>query len=166
MAFVSLTCRPTYKRMKLSTRTIIIGIVLSIVLFFAGYYSWVKLFFALLPVVNNVSYTETSPTGLFINPFLFSLTIALIPIATILIWRFAPVLKPQRKILTVCIIVICVAASILVRREMIKYKASHLQPTIIESSIPVSSLNFEIYALAGLITGSMISFISLRQRTK
>jgi hypothetical protein len=71
-------------------------------------------------------------------------------------------------------------ASVLVRREMIKSQAKNLPPTTvldytdpvnpqpktIESGIPVSTLKFELFALAGLVTGSVISFFSLRQKTK
>ncbi len=166
--------------MKPSTRTIIIAIILSIALFFIGQYSWGDIFITILPIVGNVKYLETSLNGQFINSMFFSLILALTPIVTILIWKFAPIFNTQRKILTVCIIVLTMTASVLVRREMIKSQAKHLQPTTvldytdpanpqpktIESGIPVSTLKFELFALAGLITGSVISFFSLRQKTK
>ena len=165
--------------MKPSTKTVIIAIILSIALFVVGQYTWGKLFFLLLPIVGDVKYFETSLNGHFINSMMFSLTLALIPIATIIIWRFAPVIKAQRKILTVCIIVLVVTISVLVRREMIKSRARHLQPTTvldytdpanpqpktIERGIPVSTLNFELFALAGLVIGSVVSFFSFRQKT-
>ena len=166
--------------MKLSTKRIIYTIILSIVLFFVGQYSWGNIFVALLPIVGDVKYFETSLSGQFTNSLLFSLTLALIPIVTILIWKFAPIFKTQRKILSVCIIVIAVTVALLARREMIKYQARHLQPTTIldysdpsnpqpktiETGIPVSTLKFEIFALVGLVTGGVISFFTLRQRTK
>lgn len=166
--------------MKLSTQTIIIAIILSIVLFFVGLYTWGNIFNALLPIVGDVKYIDTSLNGQFINSLLFSLTLALIPITTILVWKLAPVFKTQRKILTVFIIIIAVTASLLVRREMIKYQARHLQPTTsldytdqsnpqpktFETGIPVSALNFELFAFAGLVIGGAISFLSLKQRTK
>lgn len=164
--------------MQSSTRTIIITIILSIALLFTGKYLWVDIFFTLLPIVGNVKYIETSLHGQFINSIFFSLTLASIPIVTILIWKFAPIFYTRRKILVVCIIVLTMTASVLVRREMIKSQAKHLQPTTvldytdpenpqpktIESSIPVSTLKFELFALAGLITGSVISFFLLRQK--
>jgi hypothetical protein len=117
--------------MKLSTSTIIIAIILSIALLFAGQYSWGSIFIALLPIVGDVKYFETSLAGQFINSLLFSLTLALIPIATILIWKSAPILKTQRKILTVFIIVIAVTFSVIARREMIRYQVRHLKPTTV-----------------------------------
>lgn len=166
--------------MKLSTPTIIIAIILSIALFCTGQYLWGNIFIALLPIVGGVKYFEASLAGQFINSLFFSLTIALIPIATILIWKCAPIVKTQRKVLTVFIIVIAVTVSIIVRREMIRYQARQLQswtvldytdpsnpqPKAIECGIPVSKIYFEVYAFAGLVIGSVISFLSLRQRTK
>lgn len=166
--------------MKTSTRTIFIALILSIALFFIGQYSWTDIFITMLPIVGNVKYFETSLNGQFINSMFFSLTLALIPIVTILIWKFAPIFNTQRKILAVCIIVLTITTSVLVRREMIISQAKRLQPTtvldytdpanpqpkIIESGIPFSTLKFELFAFAGLITGSVISFFSLRQKTQ
>ena len=165
---------------KLSTQTIIIAAILSIVLFVVGWYSWGDIFIALLPIGGNVNYFETSFSGQFSNSLLFSITLALLPIATIFIWKFAPIFRTHRKILTLCIIVIAMIVSVLLRREMIKYRARHLQPTTIldyadpsdprpmtiETGIPVSTIHFEIFTFGGLVLGSLISFLSLRQRTE
>jgi len=166
--------------MKLSTLTIIIAIILSAALFFVGQYYWSNLFTVLLPVVGDVKYFDTGLNDQFISTMRFSLTLALIPIAAILIWRYAPVLKPQRKVLTVCIIILAMTISVLIRREMIKFQAKHIQkttildysdlanpqPKTVETGIPVSTLHFELYALTGFAAGSVISLFSLRQKTK
>jgi len=135
---------------------------------------------ATLPKVGDVKYQADTLTAPFRQSLGFALTLALIPISAILIWRFAPIFATQKKILTVVIIVIAMTLSVVARREMIKYQARHLQPTTvldysdptnpqpktIESLISVSTLNFELFALAGLVTGCIISFLSLRQKTK
>ena len=166
--------------MKLSAKTIIITIILSVILLIVGFYSWNYFFMATLPIVGDVKYQADNMTAPFRQSLLFALTLALIPISSILIWRFAPVLAAQKKILTIGIILIAIILSVATRREMIKYQARHLQPTTIldysdpttpqpktiESLIPISTVNFELFALAGLITGSIISFFLLRQKTK
>jgi hypothetical protein len=165
--------------MKPSMRIIIFAIVSSIILFVVGLSTWSSFFTLMLPIVGDTKYFDTSFDTPFRNSMLFSLTLALIPIATILIWRYGPVINTQRKFLTVCIILIAMATSALVRHEMIKSKARNLQPITIldysdpanpthktiESGIPVDTLNFELFVLAGLITGSIISFLTLRQKT-
>ena len=166
--------------MKLSKQAVIIAIILSVALFFIGLYTWGNFFDLILPIVGNVKYLSTSMTGQFRYSMLFGLTLALIPIATILIWRFAPVFKKQRRVLTVCIIILALTVAVFARREIIKSKATNLQPTTIldysdpsnpqpktiESGIPIETLNFELFALAGLIVGSLIAFFSLRQNKK
>lgn len=166
--------------MKLSIRTIIIAIIVSFALFIFGHYIWGDLFIALLPVVGNVNYIDNSLTGQFIDTIWFSLTLALIPMATILVWRFAPVFKRARKFLTVFFIIITMTVSLLIRREMIRNEAKQLPPTAVLDyinpdkqqsteiirGIPVSTFHFERYALAGLITGSVIAFAVLRQKRR
>ncbi len=166
--------------MKLSKQTIIIALILSVVLFFVGMYTWNSLFMLILPIVGNIKYVNSSLNGPFLISMLFSLTLALIPFATIIIWRFAPVFKTQRKILTVCIIFLSIIVSVLVRREMIKSKARNLQPTTvldysdpanpisksIYMDIPISSLKFEYYALVGLIAGSIIAYLLLKEKSQ
>lgn len=163
--------------MKPSKQAVIITFILSVGLFFIGLYTWGRFFDLILPIVGNVKYLSTSMTGQFRYSMLFGLTLALIPVATILIWRFAPVFSKQGRILTVCIIILAMTLTVFSRREIIKAKATNLQTTTIldysdpsnpqqktiESGIPIESLNFELFALAGLIVGSLIAFFSLRQ---
>ena len=164
--------------MKLSTRIVVVAVILSVALFVIGTYSWGDIFTALLPRIGNTGYLDTNLTGRFSSSTLFGLTLALIPIVTIVIWRFAPVVNAQRRILTVCIIVLAIIASVQIRREMIKLQARDMQSTIvldysdpvqprpqaITNGIPVSNLKFEVFALAGLLAGAIISFFSVRQK--
>jgi hypothetical protein len=166
--------------MKLSAKTIIITIILSVILLIVGFYSWNYLFMVTLPFVGDVKYQADSLTAPFRQSVVFALTLALIPISAMLIWRYAPIFTTPKKILTVVIIVIAMTLSVVARREMIKYQARHLQPTTvldysdatnpqpktIESIIPISTVNFELFAFAGLVTGCIISFFSLRRKTK
>ena len=164
--------------MKLSKQTIIIAIILSVALFLIGQYTSVKFFFLTLPTEGGVKYVSTRMTGHSINPLWFSLTLALIPIMTILVWRYAPVFSTKRRVITVCILILAASVSLLLRREMIKSKARNLQPITIldytdpanpqpktvESNFPIETLNFELFTFAGLIVGSAIAFFSLSQK--
>jgi hypothetical protein len=165
--------------MKHPIRIIISAIILSALLFFIGIYTWGNLLELVLPVVGNVKYHETSLTGHYRDSMTLGLILALIPITTILIWKFAPVFTTSKRFFTVCIILLAMITSVLIRREMIKSQARNLQatavldysdpanpqPKAIETGIPLSTLNFELFALYGLIGGSTISFFSLRQRS-
>lgn len=164
--------------MKLSKQSIVIAILLSTALFFTGRYVWNNYYDLLLPVVGNVKYVSATITGEYRNLNLFGLTLALIPVAAMLIWRFAPVTSMQRRMLTVCIIVLSIAVSVFARREIIRTKATNIQSATkpdntdlsdsqlsnSQSGIPIESLKFEQFAFAGLIAGSLIAFYSLRQK--
>ena len=166
--------------MKLSRQTIRVAVILSILLFIVGLYTWGNIFVALLPIVGAVKYLDAGLSSQYINMLLFCLTLALIPIATILVWKLASIVKTNKKILTVCLIFAGITVSVLLRREMIKYQARHIQPmTVLDYSdprnphlkaldigIPVSTINFEGYALAGLVAGAVISFFAFRPRPK
>ena len=167
--------------MRFSFKTIIVTVLISVTLLFVGFFSWDKIFDLLLPNVEEVKYLSTSFTESFRQILVFSLTLALIPISSILIWRFAPIISIKKKILTIVIIFVSIVFFIERRREMIKYYAMHLEPTSVidhfdtsdnpqfkktENRIPVSTLIFEWYAFAGLITGSFISIVSLRAKAK
>lgn len=164
--------------MKLSKQAILTAILLAVVLFVIGYFTWYKFFELVLPDIGNVNYITTSFTEAFRNSLLFGLTLALIPIATILIWKFAPVITPDKRIFTVCIIIFAMIVSVYGRRKMIVTEAKNLQtmtvldytnPSFpesrtIESRIPVSMLYFELFALGGLIAGSVFAFFAMRQK--
>lgn len=164
--------------MKYSKQLIIITIILSsVILFFVGLYTWSTFFELILPIVGNVKYWSTSLTGQFRDSMLFGLSLALIPIATILVWRVGPVFTKQRKALAVFIIILSMVVAVFGRREMIKLHAKNLQattilnysnpsnpdPKTIETGIPIETLNFELFIFGGLIVGSLIAFFSLRQ---
>src|SRR5262245_26499516 len=108
-------------------RTLISTIIISIVLFIIGFYTWGRFLEFILPAVGNVTYYATSFGTDFRNSLLFSLTLALIPLATILIWKLAPVINKQRKVLTVCVILLSMIALVWTRREIIKAQARNLR---------------------------------------
>jgi hypothetical protein len=158
--------------------TFVIAIILTVILFVTGVYIWNSFFFLFLPVIHGVNYIGTDLTTLFQNSLVFSLTLALIPVASVLTWRFAPVLSRQRKILTVCIIVIAMMVSVLIRREVIKSQIRNMRPSAIidysdpanpvqknfMAGFPVSDLKFEYFLLAGLVAGSAISLFVLKEK--
>ena len=161
-----------------SKQTTIIAIILSVMLLIIGFQIWGSLFILILPIVGDVKYFATALGSEFRYSLLFGLTLALIPIATILIWKFAPIFTTGRKLLTIGVIVLTITSAIFIRREMIKSQARNLPLTTfldysdpnnprqktIESGIPISTLRFEEFALGGLVAGSFIAFFLLKEK--
>jgi hypothetical protein len=156
--------------MRSAKSTIIITISLSIVLFLIGLYSYNSYITLTLPSIENVKYSTTDVADAFRQPLYFGLTLGLFPIIIIFLWRVTPILTINKKLLTICILLVFMISFIIVRREMIKSQARYLQPTsqnieTFQSHIPLSSINFELFAIAGLVTGGIVSFFSLGQKT-
>jgi hypothetical protein len=151
--------------------TILITIIFSIVFFFTGLFNYDSFLSLALPTDGNIKYITTNFTDSFKQPFYFGLTLAFFPIATVFLWRITPISTMSKKMLTIGILFVFMLSFIIVRREMIKSQASYLLPTTlniekIESSIPLSSVNFELFAISGLVAGSFVSFFSMRQNKK
>jgi uncharacterized protein (DUF2225 family) len=154
--------------------SIVIGMILSVIFFFAGIFSYEFFFERTLPIIGNVKYLDNSMTGQFKKLLAYSLTLGLIPLSTVLIWKFAPVYLIKRKILTVIIISSCIFLAGLFRYEKIKSRAKEmdeLQRGInarpenkIEFHIPIDEVNIESYMFSGLLLGSLISYFSLKQK--
>jgi hypothetical protein len=164
--------------MKPAAQKTIFTILVSLSLFFIGYLTWPSIFMWILPVVGDVKYFESCFGSMFDNNLLFGLTLALIPVSAILIWKFGHIIKSPQRISTVCIIVIAIVTAIGIRRTIVKSTARNMKPITvidysdpsfpvtqsIEKGIPVNTLHFETFALGGLIAGSIISFFALRQK--
>lgn len=150
--------------MKSSARIVFIAIMASIALFIIGLYCWGDIFEILLPDVGNAKYVADNFTDTFKNSIYFGLILASIPIMTILVWKFAPILNTKRKILTVFVIVFTLLTSILMRSKMVEFQAKSLQPIVFENHIPLSTLKFELFALAGVLFGTAVSFYTLREK--
>lgn len=164
--------------MKFSFKPILIVFVLSVILLIIGFYFWDFFLAAILPDLGEIKYLADDIAEPFVQSLVFALTLALIPLTVLLIWRLTPVLSKQKRILIIGIIFIAIAVSIALRREMIKYQAKHLQSIAVvgklntsnsqimpvKNFIPISSLKFELFAFAGLIIGSITSVLFFRHK--
>jgi hypothetical protein len=164
--------------MKLSKSTIITAFIISIALFFIGMYIWGDVLIALLPIVGDSKYIDTSMKGQFNDTFLFGGIVALIPLFAIFVWRFAPIITPPRRIVVVMVIIAAMVVAVLLRREIIKKalkeKASmsvldYTEPTRpvarpAQPTFPFNEVYFEYFLLGGLIVGALLSLVILREK--
>ena len=156
--------------------SLIIGIILAIVFMVIGFITYKDFFTWSLPKIPGVVYVTTALTEQFTKAFLFSLTLAGIPLSVVLIWKLAPVLSASRKFLSILIIIIWVVCGMFLREFMIQSKAKQLgtlqdemssDPTEkIQITIPLKEVNIEVYMFGGLVIGSAISYFALRQNKK
>jgi hypothetical protein len=137
---------------------------------------WPRFFEITMPAPGKAAYTVRKLTDMTNGPRLFAVALALIPIAAVIVWRYAPVITASRKLWTVILIVLAMTAAVLARREMIHLKAKNAQPVTITDysspgnpqpkqvipDIPISSFKFELFAIGGLVAGSVLAFFAFR----
>jgi len=145
-------------------------IILAIALFIIGFYTYGDFLMWTLPKNNGLKFSVNTFSGQFKQIIGFSLTLALIPISAGLLWRYAPILKGQRRIFSVLIIIISISLFAYIRHLSIAIEASkslQLGSSSIDGipfqTIPLERFNITTYMFFGLIAGSIISYFLLRE---
>jgi hypothetical protein len=147
----------------ISNQTRIIGGIVSIVLFIVGLMCWGRIFAWLLPKAGDVVWQMEHLSDGFRSSLIFGLTLALIPVGAILLWKFAPINRPGKRAISICILLAGIVLSIYVRRELIEFVSVSPIPDI-KMHVPVSQAKFDIYALAGLISGCAVAWLLLKEK--
>lgn len=146
-------------------KTLIATGITAILLFIIGFLTRDYLFSLCIPDMEYITFSVTSINSQFNMLLLFSFTLAFIPIAAVLLWKFAPVVSSMRKTLSVIIIILGMITSVFIRRELIKF-ADYSIDSNIKSLIPIQQLQFEFYALVGLIAGCVAAYVLLREKKR
>lgn len=161
--------------MRLSKITIIVTIILFVVLFLVGMRSYSSFFNLTLPKIDGVVYQADSAAGSFTMPLIYSLTIATIPVATILLWKRANIHSATKRVLVPLILLVCIAITSLLRQYKLTTeikKTAEITRSINEqtnentkTTISVDKLDMEKYMLIGLIAGIIVVYFTMRPKT-
>ncbi len=153
--------------MKHPKTTILLTIAFSVALFVLGIFIYGQYPELLLPKVNGGFYQVTEITGSFKATFMFSLILSLTPLSLYLVWRFSPIISYNKKLLSVGIVLACMALAIIGHQQMIKSYFISLLNRVdnISVSYPLNEVHFDYYLFLGLCVGCCISFFSLRQKS-
>jgi hypothetical protein len=163
------------KLMRLSKTTIIVTTILFIVLFLVGMRSYSSFFNLTLPKIDGVVYQANSVAGSFAMPLIYSLTLAAIPVATILLWKKANIHSATKRVLVPLVLFICIAIATLLRQYMLRTeikKVADVTQSIndhtnenIKTAISLDKLDIEKYMLVGLIAGIVVVYFTMRPKT-
>jgi hypothetical protein len=142
------------------------GVLLSIVFFIIGWITSSDFFWLTAPQVKGITYVDSSMTQVFFNLFVYSLTISLIPICCVVIWRKAPIVSIKRRILSVILILAFTTAGVFVGYDITFFRAKKLKASILkgitnDATMPVATENS---MFLGLIVGSVTSYFLLRKK--
>jgi hypothetical protein len=132
-------------------------------------------FSSTLPKIDGVVYQANSITQGFAMALVYSLTIAAIPIVTILLWRQANVHSMTGKIIVPLILIVCIVTATLLRQYTLKAeikKTAEITQSIneqnnenIKTAISLDKLDIEKYMLLGLFAGIVVAYLAMRQKT-
>lgn len=158
--------------MTLSKTTIILTTILFIAFFLLGMLSYSSFFFLTLPRIEGVVYHANSVTGGFTMPLIYSLTLAAIPIATILLWKRAKIHSATKRILVPMVFFICIVIAIWLRQYNLTTeikKSAEITQSLneqtkdnIKTTISLDNLDIEKYMLLGLFAGIVVVYFSMR----
>lgn len=143
-------------------KSILIASLFAIGLFVIGFLTWGKIFIALLPEIDG-AYTFTSMSHEFKSTLLIGFTLALIPIASIWIWKVGPIVSVQRRVLCILMMLAGIFISVFLMRELIKFVAVPIDYNV-RLQVPIEQVKFDVYALVGLIIGIALAWLLLKEK--
>jgi len=142
-------------------KSIILVIVLSVILFFVGLYSYGAVIVWLLPKghVKYQSYDVSSLPWLLV----YCLVFALFPFTVWMLWKTRKINSISKRLFSIGLILGTIAVFTFIRRFWIAVEIkrfSNEEPVM----IALNQVKFEIYMLFGFITGSVLSFLLFRRK--
>jgi|GEM_PF-1375245 hypothetical protein len=163
-------CSLNYGLMNQSKQIFILTLLISIALFILGQFVFVGFFEFFEPKFDLIVFKVIERQTGIRTSILFSITLFLIPILTVLTWRFAPIVSKNKKIASAFIILCFAMAAIWIRHQEVKsyftwiIKSNFLyikdnKPV----SYPIDPVNFVYFMAVGIIIGCIVSGLSFRE---
>jgi hypothetical protein len=156
--------------MKSSKRIYIQTGLLSIALFLLGHFFSFKVFHFFEPKVDGITFQIIEHKGIIKASLLFSLVLGLIPVLTILTWKFGGIVSSNRKLASIFTILIFLIVPILIRHAAVKAYLTGLSKRLIERKTnmiyPIDPINFCYYMFIGLCFGCIVSYFLFRVKRK
>jgi hypothetical protein len=154
------------------TRQLYIRILLiSVTLFILGQFIFKPFFEFLEPGFDLITFNVIEIQKGIRTSILFSLTLFLIPIFILLIWRLSQVTTPSKKTESVFVILFFIAASLWIRHIEVKSYYTYLLHNnliYLKDNLPVNApidpVNFVYYMFGGLCIGCIFSYFLVRQK--
>jgi len=155
--------------MKSSKKEVILAGLIAIAFFILGQLLWSNLFKFFEPKIKGIEFriiesnSKTIKTSL-----LVSLTLALIPILTVLIWRLGSIISSTRRIAVSLTILAFIAIGIMIRHAAVRAYftriANNINPSKEKDVIYPLDPDFGYYMFAGLCIGFIVSYLLFRQK--
>jgi hypothetical protein len=157
---------------KFSARDLLITLLVSLVLFAIGIYSYPAFLKFMDPTVPGAIYNVTRFESPFEQARLFATVCAAVPFVCYSLWKVMPNLSQSKKISSAALIVVAMLATLLTRRYFLARELSDLTGAnpgfTIKTSISTTfeNLDFEYWLTVGLLAGAVLSFLFFRHKDK
>ena len=154
----------TYTEMKLTKKIPVWTLFTSVIFFIIGLTTFTQLLKLLEPTIEGIEFVITGRW----TAFLFSLTLALIPILIFITWQLSGINQLYRKISSISIIILTIAAALLARHQQVKIFFIHVvKPLVLTNGkthviYPIDPRNFVYYLFGGLLIGCVLSNLIFR----
>lgn len=129
-----------------------------------------SLFVLFEPGINDITFKITERPAVIPTSWLFSFEMAFIPLLLMFLWKAGEITSPVKRILSVFIILCCIAFAIFLRHEAVKaYFTTIVRPYLqsrgeLPIVYPIDPAHFVYNIFYGLVTGCIISFFILKKR--
>ena len=157
--------------MNQSKQIIILTLLFSIALFVFGQFAFVAFFEFFEPRFDLIVFKVIERQTGIRTSILFSITLSLTPILTVLTWRIAPIVSKNKRIASAFIILCFVMAAIWIRHQEVKsYFTWVIKNNLLfikdnkPVSYPIDPANFVYYMAVGIIIGCIVSGLSFREK--
>lgn len=143
----------------------ILTLLASITLFITGIYLYGSVAEFLLPDVNGVFYQVTEFGSPFTKALIFSFILALIPVCINITWAIGRARNYQERFTIASIIIVITLLTVFVRHQVLYFHLKSLSEELsadaagINMAYPLNETNFELYMLAGLLGGCVITAV-------
>ena len=162
---------PTLQMDLQNTRTTLIATgMLSIALFLLGQFLFITLFEFFEPKIGGISFQIMEQHKKIKTSVLFSITLACIPVLTLLSWRLGQIVSPNKRVASVLTILLFISTAIFLRHQAVKSYFTRVVKPIISLpdgkmfNYPIDPVNFVYYIFVGFCIGCIASIFIYRQQ--
>ena len=142
-------------------------VLLAALLFVATWFFYDRILDIILPTVNRGFYQSTGEESEIKALILICFSVALFPVFIAAAWVFSPIQSAKNRLLSALVILTCVLLAVFFRYQSIKdYFSMMAEGTMFNVAFPFEDIHFDLYILAGLCIGFIISYVVCREKQK
>ena len=144
--------------------------LLCIVIFIIGKLLFTTVFGFFEPSVPGIQFSIIERNPVWRTSWVFAALLALIPLSLLLIWRLGNIISTAKRLLSVIIVFLLLAAAIYIRHMQVRNYFNRVVVPFFQKKgqtnvvYPIDPVNFVYYMATGLFAGLVICWLVFRRR--